>query len=73
MNVKSVTRVFDFVFGYRDERERVRVKFFQQSKPQEVDLPDEPLVFGDCDFVMASAATVAISDSNHVTYNRQER
>ncbi|XP_063920854.1 uncharacterized protein LOC135135658 [Zophobas morio] len=52
------------------EREKVRVTFFQQSKPQEVDLPDEPVVFTDTDFIMAT--TVAMNDSNHVVYNRTE-
>ncbi|XP_044255748.1 uncharacterized protein LOC123005822 [Tribolium madens] len=52
------------------EREKVRVTFFQQSKPQEVDLPDEPVVFTDTDFIMAT--TVAMNETNHVVYNRTE-
>ncbi|GJQ83291.1 hypothetical protein Trydic_g8883 [Trypoxylus dichotomus] len=52
-----------------DEREKVRVSFFQQSKPQEVDLPDEPVIL-DTDYIMAAAT--AINDSNHISYNRQE-
>ncbi|XP_066157061.1 uncharacterized protein [Euwallacea fornicatus] len=52
-----------------DEREKVRVTFFQQSKPQEVDLPDEPS-FSDHEFVMSSP--VLKNDVNHVVYNRTE-
>lgn len=52
-----------------DEREKVRVTFFQQSKPLEVDLPDEP-PFGDNEFVMSSP--VIKNDLNHVVYNRTE-
>ncbi|KAF2883932.1 hypothetical protein ILUMI_22249 [Ignelater luminosus] len=51
------------------EREKVRVSFFQQSKPQEVDLPDEQLIFSNTELMMA--ATV-LNESNHVAYNRQE-
>ncbi|XP_050300648.1 uncharacterized protein LOC126739150 [Anthonomus grandis grandis] len=52
-----------------DEREKVRVTFFQQSKPQEVDLPDDP-PFCDSEFIMSSP--VMKNDSNHVIYNRTE-
>ncbi|XP_049818552.1 uncharacterized protein LOC109605759 [Aethina tumida] len=52
------------------EREKVRVKFFQQSKPQEVDLPDEPAVFADTDYMMATQ--VVMTESNHVVYTRTE-
>ncbi|VEN52242.1 unnamed protein product, partial [Callosobruchus maculatus] len=52
------------------EREKVRVTFFQQSKPLEVDLPDEP-VFTETDFMMASPVTM--NETNHVIYNRTER
>nr|CAH7713331.1 unnamed protein product [Callosobruchus chinensis] len=51
------------------EREKVRVTFFQQSKPLEVDLPDEP-VFPETDFMMASPVTM--NETNHVIYNRTE-
>ncbi|KAF5306473.1 hypothetical protein FQR65_LT18561 [Abscondita terminalis] len=51
------------------EREKVRVSFFQQSKPQEVDLPDEPIIFSHTELMMAAAA---LNDSNHVAYIRQE-
>ncbi|KAF5304649.1 hypothetical protein FQR65_LT07931 [Abscondita terminalis] len=53
----------------RTEREKVRVSFFQQSKPQEVDLPDEPIIFSHTELMMAAAA---LNDSNHVAYIRQE-
>lgn len=62
--------LLSIIFIFRDEREKVRVSFFQQSKPQEVDLPDEPVIL-DADFIMAAAA--AINNSNHISYNRQER
>nr|XP_022905375.1 uncharacterized protein LOC111417357 isoform X1 [Onthophagus taurus] len=52
-----------------DEREKVRVSFFQQSKPQEVDLPDEPVIL-ETEYMMAVAT--AMNDSNHISYNRQE-
>ncbi|KAJ8924937.1 hypothetical protein NQ315_001100, partial [Exocentrus adspersus] len=52
------------------EREKVRVTFFQQSKPLEVDLPDEP-IFTETDFMMASPVTM--TETNHVVYNRTER
>lgn len=52
-----------------DEREKVRVTFFQQSKPLEVDLPDDP-PFCDHEFVMSSP--VLKNDVNHVVYNRTE-
>ncbi|CAG9770937.1 unnamed protein product [Ceutorhynchus assimilis] len=52
-----------------EEREKVRVTFFQQSKPQEVDLPDDP-PFCDHEFVMSSP--VLKNDVNHVAYNRTE-
>ncbi|XP_050501239.1 uncharacterized protein LOC114329905 [Diabrotica virgifera virgifera] len=51
------------------EREKVKVKFFQQSKPLEVDLPNEP-IFPETNFLMASPVT--ISETNHVVYNRTE-
>lgn len=47
------------------------MKFFQQSKPQEVDLPDEPAVFADTDYMMATQ--VVMTESNHVVYTRTER
>ncbi|XP_045461982.1 uncharacterized protein LOC123672058 [Harmonia axyridis] len=48
------------------EREKVRVKFFQQLKPQEVDLPPNELDSFEEDYHhLLMAATVAISDSNH--------
>ncbi|KAL1516644.1 hypothetical protein ABEB36_000529 [Hypothenemus hampei] len=53
-----------------DEREKVRVTFFQQSKPQEVDLPDDPS-FCDHEFVMSSPV-LKNDSSNHVVYNRTE-
>ncbi|XP_018323075.1 uncharacterized protein LOC108735576 [Agrilus planipennis] len=52
------------------EREKVRVSFFQQSKPQEVDLPDDPLVYPDHEFIMAAA--VQGDEANHLAYIRQE-
>ncbi|XP_060535909.1 uncharacterized protein LOC132707903 [Cylas formicarius] len=52
-----------------DEREKVRVTFFQQSKPLEVDLPDDQ-TFNHADFVMSSP--VLKNDVNHVAYNRTE-
>ncbi|XP_019761820.2 uncharacterized protein LOC109538855 isoform X2 [Dendroctonus ponderosae] len=52
-----------------DEREKVRVTFFQQSKPQEVDLPDDP-PFCEHEFVMSSP--VLKNDTNHIVYNRTE-
>ncbi|XP_057672712.1 uncharacterized protein LOC130904142 [Diorhabda carinulata] len=51
------------------EREKVKVKFFQQSKPLEVDLPNEP-IFPETNFLMASPVT--ISETNHVVYTRTE-
>lgn len=51
------------------EREKVRVSFFQQSKPQEVDLPDEPIIFSHTELMMAAAT---LNESNHVAYIRQE-
>ncbi|XP_018564054.1 uncharacterized protein LOC108905594 [Anoplophora glabripennis] len=51
------------------DREKVRVTFFQQSKPLEVDLPDEP-IFTETDFMMASPVTM--TETNHVVYNRTE-
>lgn len=51
------------------EREKVRVSFFQQSKPQEVDLPDEPIIFTHSELMMAGPI---LNDSNHVVYIRQE-
>lgn len=57
------------VLLFRAEREKVRVSFFQQSKPQEVDLPDESIIC--TDFMMA--ATVVENDVNHIQYNRTER
>lgn len=59
------------VFFFRAEREKVRVSFFQQSKPQEVDLPDETCFITDADFVMAT--TVAENNAGHISYNRTER
>lgn len=53
------------------EREKVRVTFFQQSKPQEVDLPDEPVLFHDTDLMMA-ATVASMNESNHIVYNRTE-
>ncbi|KAF7283735.1 hypothetical protein GWI33_022988 [Rhynchophorus ferrugineus] len=52
-----------------DEREKVRVTFFQQSKPLEVDLPDDP-PFCDQQFIMSSP--VLKNDVNHIVYNRTE-
>lgn len=57
---------------FRTEREKVRVSFFQQSKPQEVDLPDESNTCTDTE-VMMMATTVALNDANHIVYNRTER
>lgn len=54
----------------RTEREKVRVTFFQQSKPQEVDLPDEPLLFSEGELMMAAAT---LNETNHISYNRTER
>ncbi|KAF5278067.1 hypothetical protein FQA39_LY18393 [Lamprigera yunnana] len=51
------------------EREKVRVSFFQQSKPQEVDLPDEQFIVSDTELMMAAAT---LNDTNHVAYIRQE-
>lgn len=57
-------------FIFRTEREKVRVSFFQQLKPQEVDLPDEPLSFSDIELMMAAAT---LDEVNHIPYNKQER
>lgn len=51
------------------EREKVRVSFFQQSRPQEVDLPNEPEIFEDTAYMMA--ATVAVTETNN-HYQRTE-
>ncbi|CAH0547611.1 unnamed protein product [Brassicogethes aeneus] len=55
------------------EREKVRVKFFQQSKPQEVDLPNDHDPFTDPADFSIMATQVIMNESNHVVYNRTER
>ncbi|CAG9864780.1 unnamed protein product [Phyllotreta striolata] len=66
---ESIMTSFDI--NHRAEREKVKVKFFQQSKPLEVDLPNET-IFPETNFLMM-ASPVTINETNHVVYNRTER
>lgn len=59
------------LFFGRAEREKVRVSFFQQSKPQEIDLPDETCFIPDADYMMATS--IAENNAGHISYNRTER
>lgn len=59
-------------FRSRAEREKVRVSFFQQSKPQEVDLPDDTVIcIQETEYMMAT--TTITNDANNIPYNRTQR